>query len=113
MAFLLDKLDNMNYKYITLTLLIFFLTLNTAHALPGLNLTQPDNTRIAAKYAKQKAKIKANNLEITQDEIDRNTDGCDLNIGNLSIDQGVNEVPNELIVIVEGDVIQANDCQTY
>ena len=103
-----------NYKYIAL--LALGLSFTTAYALPGLNVVTPDNTRIAAKYAKQKAKIKAEQTEVTEDQITQNTDGCDLNIGNLSIDQGVANVPNvpnELIVVVEGDVIQANNCQTH
>ena len=103
-----------NYKYIAL--LTLSLSFTTAYALPGLNVVKPDNTRIAAKYAKQKAKIKAEHLEVTQDQIAKNTNGCDLNIGNLSIDQGVANVPNvpnELIVVVEGDIIQANNCQAH
>lgn len=89
------------------------LPFSSTYALPGLIVTSPDKTRIAAKYAKQKAKIQSENIQMSDEDIARNTDGCDLNIGNLSIDQGVTDVPNELIVIVEGDVIQANECQTF
>ncbi|MCK5727552.1 MAG: hypothetical protein KAH22_12100 [Thiotrichaceae bacterium] len=76
-------------------------------------VTEPNATRIAAKYAKQKAKIQSDNKTQSDEEIARNTDGCDMNIGNLTIEQGANDVPNELIVIVEGDVIQANNCTAH
>ena len=101
----------MKYKYIIL--LLSLLSFSASYALPGLTVTSPDKTRVAAKYAKQKAKIQSDDIQISDEDIARNTDGCDLNVGNLSIEQGVTDVPDELIVIVEGDIIQANECQAY
>ncbi len=99
----------MKYLLLPLTLLLF----SNSYAFPGLSITSPDDTKTAAKYAKQKAKIQVfEELQIKPEDVKNNSDGCDLNIGNLSIEKGVTQVPNDLIVIVEGDVIQANNCQT-
>lgn len=100
-------------KYHRTSALLLLLTFSSSFAFPGLMVIEPDQTRTAAKYAKHKARISANNLYITEDDIANNTDGCDLNIGNLSLDQGVTNVPNEMIVIIEGDIIQANECQSF
>ena len=38
-------------------------------------------------------------------------DGCNLNVGNVLIDDAVRNPPDEVIVIIEGDIIQSNNCR--
>lgn len=86
-------------------------------AFPGLSIVAPEDVGLAAKYAKEKARIVYDQSENTNrfNALDHSgSDGCDLNVGNVLIDENAlpNTVPNELIVIVEGDIVQANECST-
>lgn len=86
-------------------------------AFPGLSIVAPEDVGLAAKYAKEKARIAYDQSE-NADRLNtlnaNNTNGCDLNVGNVLIDENAlpNTVPNELVVIVEGDIVQANECST-
>lgn len=107
-------------QIIPLSLLFLFASLAIslpALAFPGLGIVAPEDVGLAAKYAKEKARIVHDQSENANrfNDFDQNgSDGCDLNVGNVLIDENAlpNTVPNELIVIVEGDIVQANECST-
>jgi hypothetical protein len=73
-------------------------------------------TEMSAKMAQMKARMRAYEADMT----DENTDpyklssldsaGCDINIGNVVLDNG-SESPNEVVVLIDGDVIQSNNCR--
>lgn len=95
-------------KIITL-IFIFLLTTPPSYAIPGE--VDPNFVDSAATYAKQKARIRA----LRRDNLDFFGDlsqvGCNINIGNLILDDGFQDAPDEIVIIVEGDIIQANNCR--
>jgi len=107
-------------QIIPLSLLVMFASLSISLpslAFPGLSIVAPEDVGTAAKYAKEKARIvydQSENADRFKGFNQNGSDGCDLNVGNVLIDENAlpNTVPNELIVIVEGDIVQANECST-
>jgi hypothetical protein len=85
----------------------------------------PDLVETSATHAKLRAKIRAKSgtSDITEaageagDNVisqhlnESSSDGCNLNVGNVLIDDGVHNPPDEVIVIIEGDIIQSNNCR--
>lgn len=85
----------------------------------------PDLVDTSATHAKLRAKIRAKSgtsdvTEATHEDDDNvidqhlnesSSDGCNLNVGNVLIDDGVHNPPDEVIVIIEGDIIQSNNCR--
>lgn len=76
----------------------------------------PELTKVSASYAKAKARNRAYETEIenvvTQkmNESTGSSSSCDLNVGNVIIEDDAN-APNEVVVIIEGDIFQENNCQ--
>lgn len=100
-------------KKILITSLLFSVLNSTVYALPGISVIDPEDVSIAAKYAKEKAKIIALEAELPDYLLPTDENGCDLNVGNVIVDENANDVPDELIIIIEGDIIQANECKTH
>ncbi|EIJ35508.1 hypothetical protein Thini_2982 [Thiothrix nivea DSM 5205] len=73
-------------------------------------------TEMAAKMAQMKARLRAYeaDVEYTNDDAYAfspfDTTGCDINIGNVIVDDGADS-PDEVIVLIDGDVIQSNNCR--
>lgn len=86
----------------------------------------PDLADISAKHAKLRAKLRvtsstaddsvtAGNTEEQTTTFDQQlndaSDGCNLNVGNVLIDDSIANPPDEVIIIIEGDIIQSNNCR--
>lgn len=85
----------------------------------------PDLADISAKHAKLKAKLRttvstteSNDTESMQgqtttldQQLNSSSDGCNLNVGNVLFDDSVANPPDEVIIIIEGDIIQSNNCR--
>ncbi len=85
----------------------------------------PDLVEISAKHAKLRAKLRSQtdtsdvtrasdeteNTVINQQLNDDTSNGCNLNVGNVLIDDSVHTPPDEVIIIIEGDIIQSNNCR--
>ncbi|RVU84716.1 hypothetical protein EOL70_10715 [Leucothrix sargassi] len=92
-----------------------FLTVFSGSAL-ALQTNSPEYVDISAKYAKLKAKYRAlrpDSSALKSQIINSSTDddpgSCDLNVGNVEID-GVGNAPDEVVIIIEGDILQSNNC---
>jgi len=88
---------------------------------------EPAAAEISAKHAKLRAKLRAtaragedvntssdssndDNYNGVEQQVNINgADGCNLNVGNVLIDDTVRNAPDEVIVIIEGDIIQSNN----
>ncbi len=86
----------------------------------------PGLVDVSAKHAKLRAKLKtttsavddsvtADNTEAQTTTFDQqlndSSDGCNLNVGNVLIDDSIANPPDEVIIIIEGDIIQSNNCR--
>jgi hypothetical protein len=73
-------------------------------------------TRASAKLAQAKARIRAYGADMEETDTDPfalsplDTAGCDINIGNVVLDNNA-EAPEEVVIFIEGDVIQSNNCR--
>lgn len=89
-------------------IIAFFLISAPTYALPGE--VDPEFAGTAATYAKHKARLRAFRI----DEFDNygllDNVGCNINIANVDLDNSF-DAPDEIVVIVEGDIIQANNCR--
>lgn len=77
-------------------------------------------TKTSAKFAQMKARMRA--YEVEQDDATNaengdnfslptlDSNGCDINVGNVVLD-GATEVPREVTVLIDGDIIQSNNCR--
>ena len=90
---------------------------------------EPGAARVSAKHAKLRAKLRARKSDaadsVTAGQSDADasingaeqqlningSDGCNLNVGNVLIDDTVRNPPDEVIVVIEGDIIQSNNCR--
>jgi len=69
-----------------------------------------------SKMAQMKARMRAYEAELDHESEDYyavsqfDTAGCDINIGNVVVDDGANS-PDEIVVLIDGDVIQSNNCR--
>lgn len=85
----------------------------TVLALPHSSLP-PSMMEISAKFAQAKAKIQTEQdagslFDRTGSGASTSSDGCDLSVGSLELDG--QDSPDEVVIIVTGDVIQANNCR--
>lgn len=73
-------------------------------------------TKASAKLAQAKARIRAYGADIEGVDADTftlsplNTTGCDINIGNMVLNNHA-DAPEEVIIFIEGDIIQSNRCR--
>ncbi|QQZ28623.1 hypothetical protein HMY34_07580 [Thiothrix subterranea] len=73
-------------------------------------------TDMSAKMAQMKARMRAYQTEMDYEDDDQyaissfDTAGCDINIGNVVVDDGAN-APDEVVILIDGDVIQSNNCR--
>ena len=88
---------------------------------------EPGLAKISAKHAKLRAKLRASSHEEDEaasdiyenDQESLNTqlntingsNGCNLNVGNVLIDDSLHNPPNEVNIIIQGDIIQSNNCR--
>ncbi|OQX05869.1 MAG: hypothetical protein BWK73_32430 [Thiothrix lacustris] len=69
-----------------------------------------------SKMAQMKARMRAYEADMEYADEDRyalspfDTAGCDINIGNVIVDDGA-PAPDEIVVLVDGDIIQSNNCR--
>ncbi|CAA6812866.1 MAG: Unknown protein [uncultured Thiotrichaceae bacterium] len=93
-----------------LTLIIAYLLISApSYALPGE--VDPAFSGTAASYAKNKARLRALRSEgMDSYGLLDDSSGCNINIGNVEVDDSF-QAPDEIVVIIEGDVIQANNCR--
>ena len=82
----------------------------------ALQVNSPDYVGISAKYAKLKAKQRALGISATSDASqavsslnDDDPGSCDLNVGNVFVDD-VGNAPDDVVIIIEGDILQSNNC---
>lgn len=83
-------------------------------ALPHSSLP-PSMIEISAKFAQAKAQLQteqdaASLFQGASNGESTSTDGCDLSVGSLELDGQAGQ-PDEVVIIVTGDVIQANNCR--
>lgn len=71
--------------------------------------------KMNSKMAQMKARMRAYEAEQAQASEDYyalssfDTAGCDINIGNVVVDDGANS-PDEIVILIDGDIIQSNNC---
>jgi archaellum component FlaG (FlaF/FlaG flagellin family) len=77
-------------------------------------------TEMNAKMAQMKARMRA--YEVEQDDATNaengdnfslptlGSNGCDINVGNVVLDGSI-EAPREVTVLIDGDIIQSNNCR--
>jgi hypothetical protein len=104
----------MNLKYIMVGIISLLVLQTEAFALPDSS-APPGMMGMSAKFAKARAQIRAYRLD---DSTSKNTDpyamfstgtsGCDVNVANVALN-GASSPPNDVIVFVQGDIIQANN----
>lgn len=90
---------------------------SNAAALPD-GSSPPDMVDMSATYAKTRAKLRAYQVDFRNTGTDADpfavasldTDGCDLNVGNVFLDNS-SPPPDDIIVFVQGDILQANNCR--
>lgn len=106
-------------------ILLISLVINQPFSLHANFSDNPDLTDVSAKYAKLRAKLrvtssteKNSNTESAEEQsttldqqLNDSSDGCNLNVGNVLIDDSIANPPDEVIVIIEGDIIQSNNCR--
>ncbi|UOG93520.1 MAG: hypothetical protein L3K52_07280 [Candidatus Thiothrix sulfatifontis] len=78
----------------------------------------PSMMDMSATFAKTRAQLRAYGVDArdTGTDVDTfatgtlDTAGCDINVGNVVLDDTAG-VPNDIIVFVQGDIMQANNCR--
>ncbi|OQX15871.1 MAG: hypothetical protein BWK73_05675 [Thiothrix lacustris] len=100
-------------------MLFTVLMLNT-HAVLALpeGSAPPSMMDMSATFAKTRAQLRAYGVDArdTGTDVDPfttgtlDTAGCDINVGNVVLDDTAG-VPNDIIVFVQGDIMQANNCR--
>lgn len=108
-------MSRFNVCFVLISALTFIAT--DAVALPDSS-TPPDMVNMSAKYAKARAKLRAYQVDFRNTGTNADpfavgtldTAGCDLNVGNVVLD-GSGPAPNDVIVFVQGDILQSNNCR--
>ncbi len=84
--------------------------------------TPPDMAHMSATFAKARAQMNAYGLDMMAEGNSPDTEdnynvvpmdtngGCDVNLGNVYLSNDA-EAPQDVIVFVQGDIIQANNCR--
>lgn len=95
-----------------ITVLLLFIGGVTAN-----EIHNPEFVSVSAKYAKLKAKQRAlketSYKDISQSinpDSDDSSGSCDLNVGNVVVDDSVGGSPDDVVIIIEGDIFQSNNC---
>lgn len=78
----------------------------------------PDMMDMSATFAKARAQMRAYQVDMRDlgSDVDPfavgalGTEGCDINLGNVVLDNP-SQAPDEIVVFVQGDIIQANNCR--
>ncbi len=108
----------MNSLQLSVATVVFLSLTQQAAALPDTP-TAPELVTISAKFAQAKARLRAYEREADtngtgstdgSDPFSMGSQGCDVNIGNVDLSPGA-DAPDEVVVIVTGDIIQANNCR--
>lgn len=106
-------------KVIAFTLPLLFLISPSVMALPDGNVP-PSMVDMSASFAKARAKLRAYDHDLRDPGLDNDdifalgefdTEGCDVNIGNIVLDDTAPDAPDDVIIFVQGDIIQANNCR--
>lgn len=84
--------------------------------------TPPDMVHMSATFAKARAQMSAYGLDMSAEgdsgaeddnynviPVDADN-GCDVNLGNVYLNDN-SDTPEDVIVFVQGDIIQANNCR--
>lgn len=108
-------MNRLNVRLVLCAFLTFLVT--DAAALPD-GSSPPDMVDMSATYAKTRAKLRAYQVDFRSSgtEVDPfaigslDTAGCDVNVGNVSLN-GSGPAPDDIIVFVQGDILQANNCR--
>lgn len=102
----------------TQTLMIFLLSLvlsqlSLAEESPNA-ISKAKETTNLAKIAKAKAQLRQQQAQISEGDLSPlstfDTEGCDINIGNVALD-GLSDSPEEITILIDGDIIQSNNCR--
>lgn len=88
-----------------------------ASALPDGSVP-PSMVDMSSTFAKTRAKLRAYQVDFrnTGTDVDPfavgtlDTAGCDVNVGNVVLD-GSAGMPNDIVVFVQGDILQSNNCR--
>lgn len=92
------------------TLIIaYLLSMSSLYAIPGE--VDPEFADSSATFAKHKARLRAFGTDDFHSYDLFDDAGCNINVGNVILDDGFQDAPDEVVVIVEGDIIQANNCR--
>ncbi|OQB58771.1 MAG: hypothetical protein BWX95_02714 [Bacteroidetes bacterium ADurb.Bin141] len=83
----------------------------TVHALPEAQLP-PSMIEMSAKFAQVRAQQLATDSEQAYPELGQlpnSATGCNLSVGTVELSD-TTPSPDEVVIIVTGDIIQANNC---
>lgn len=106
----------MNIRFLWLTVVLVMSL--SANADDGSS-SKAGFTEMSAKFAQMKARMRAYDADQYGDSSDvdnfalpstLDSNGCDINIGNVVLD-GSAESPREVTVLIDGDIIQSNNCR--
>lgn len=102
----------MNSSALKIIVMSFLLGSGIANAGDNTDLM----TDMSAKLAQMKARMRAYQADMETDNADPyalsvlDSAGCDINIGNVVVDD-TSESPDEVTVLIDGDIIQSNNCR--
>ena len=107
-------------KYLPIHYVVFaalVLSTNAVSALPD-GSAPPSMMDMSSTFAKTRAQLRAYRVDVrdTGTDVDPfavgalDTAGCDINVGNVVLDDTAG-MPNDIIVFVQGDIMQANNCR--
>lgn len=97
--------------------ILLALSASQALALPD-GSAPPDMMDMSATFAKARAQMRAYEVDMRDVGTDADpfslgafdTKGCDVNLGNVVLGDS-SQPPDDIVVFVQGDIIQANDCR--
>ncbi|MDQ5770353.1 hypothetical protein [Thiothrix subterranea] len=107
-------------KYLSIHCALFAvlaLSATSVSALPD-GSAPPSMMDMSATFAKTRAQLRAYDMDVrdTGTDVDPfevgalDTAGCDINVGNVVLDDTAG-APNDIIIFVQGDIMQANNCR--
>jgi hypothetical protein len=102
-------------QYVLFAALVF--NADSVFALPD-GSAPPSMVDMSSKFAKTRAKLRAYRVDVRDSGTDADpfavgaldTGGCDLNVGNVVLDNSAG-TPHDIIVVVQGDIMQSNNCR--
>ncbi|MBO0614402.1 MAG: hypothetical protein RL122_302 [Pseudomonadota bacterium] len=110
-------------KYLLIHYVLFAalaLSATSVSALPD-GSAPPSMMDMSATFAKTRAQLRAYDMDVrnTGTDVDpfevgaldtAGSAGCDINVGNVVLDDTAG-MPNDIIIFVQGDIMQANNCR--